>query len=185
MNIAVYLGSRPGDSPAYVQNAANLGRWIALNGFTLVYGGTTAGSMGALAGAALAAGGKVIGVLPEVDFLTQQAQPHLTQTILTPDVASRRSRMIELADAFVALPGGLGTLDEISEVLSLQSLDLIKQPVAFLGTQGYFEPFKALFEHMIKRGFCDRAYLKNVLFTEDMAEMGVFLRTHNIIANER
>lgn len=183
MNVAVYLGSRPGDSPAYAKNAEALGRWLGKSGLTLVYGGSKGGLMGVLASAALSEGGRVIGVLPDVDLIMQLKQPGLSQYVYTEDVAERRSRMIELADAFVVLPGGLGTIDEITEVLSLASLDLIRQPIVFFGAEGYFEPFRALFKHMIQKGFSEEAYFKNVCFTESLDELAAFLRGHNINAN--
>ena len=183
MNIAVYLGSHAGDSPAYTNNARALGMWIGSSGHTLVYGGTTAGLMGVLADSALEAGGKVIGVLPNVPLIMDQKHPGLSEYICSDDVADRRSRMIELADAFVALPGGLGTLDEITEVLSLVSLDLVRQPIVFFGAESYFEPFKVLFEHMIAKGFSSRGYFRNVCFTEDIGKLAAFLEGHNINAN--
>lgn len=179
MNVTVYLGSRPGDSPAYTRNAETLGNWIGSSGHTLIYGGSDGGLMGVLASAALNAHGKVIGVLPQVEAIMQREQAGLSQIIYTEDVAARRSRMIELADAFVVLPGGLGTLDEISEVLSLASLDLIWQPIVFFGAEGYFEPFRALFRHMIEKDFSSESYFKNVLFTEELDELAAYLNAHN------
>ncbi len=175
MNIAVYLGSRPGDSPKYSEMTRALGKWIGKNGFTLVYGGSAQGLMGALADSTLASGGEVIGILPNVKEIMDVKQPGLTKYIYTASVAERRSRMIELADAFVTLPGGLGTLDEISEVLSLMSLDLLWQPVVFLGANGYYEPLRKLFRHIIDTGFSDRAYYKHVLFTEDIDSMAAHI----------
>lgn len=183
MNVAVYLGSRPGDSPAYARNAEALGSWLGKSGLTLVYGGSKGGLMGVLASATLSEGGRVIGVLPDVEAILRQKQAGLSQYIYTKDVAERRSRMIALADAFVVLPGGLGTVDEITEVLSLASLDLIPQPIVFYGAEGYFEPFKALFEHMIAKGFSSKEYFKNVCFTENLEELAAFLKAHNINAN--
>ena len=124
MKIAVYLGSRNGARPEYVQAARSLGAWIGDKGHTLVYGGSRGGLMGELASAVLNHGGKVTGVLPDVDEIMNLKQKGLTEYIYTKDVAERRSKMIELADAFAVLPGGLGTLDEITEVLSLSENDV-------------------------------------------------------------
>ncbi len=183
MNIAVYLGSRPGNSPAYTKNAQVLGSWIGKNGYTLVYGGSNGGLMGVLASAALQEKGSVIGVLPKVDAILKRTQAGLSEYIYTEDVAARRSRMIGLADAFIVLPGGLGTIDEITEVLSLASLGLARQPIIFFGADGYFEPFKALFQHMIDQGFSSETYFTNVCFTESLEELSAFLGEHNIKAN--
>ena len=183
MNITVYLGSSSGDSQAYADNAEALGKWIGSSGHTLVYGGSNGGLMGTLATAALKAHASVIGVLPRVDAIMEREQAGLSQYIYTETVAERRSRMIAMADSFIVLPGGLGTIDEITEVLSLKSLSLIPQPIAFFGAEGYFEPFKALFRHMIDKGFSRRAYFENICFTESLDELTGFLNVHNIKVN--
>ena len=176
MKIAVYLGSRNGARPEYVQAARSLGAWIGDKGHTLVYGGSRGGLMGELASAVLNHGGKVTGVLPDVDEIMNLRQKGLTEYIYTKDVAERRSKMIELADAFAVLPGGLGTLDEITEVLSLKSLNLIPQPIVFFDAADYFAPLRALFRHMIGEGFSEEAYFENVLFTDDTTQLDAFLR---------
>ena len=175
MNIAVYLGSRNGNSDEYVAFAERTGKWIGANGHTLIYGGSRGGLMGILAESALKENGSVIGVLPAVDEIMTLKQPGLTQYLYTADVAERRSKMISLANAFIVLPGGLGTLDEISEVLSLKSLDLIRQPIIFFGPKAFFDPLRHLFRHLVNTGFSDEKYFENLLFTDDADEMARFI----------
>ncbi|MBP3280001.1 MAG: TIGR00730 family Rossman fold protein, partial [Butyrivibrio sp.] len=142
MNIAVYCGSSSGNNSKFMESAKYLGRWIGESGNTLVYGGACKGLMGALADAVLESGGKVIGVLPDVPRIQARKHTGLTECINTSSMAERKAKMIELADAFVALPGGIGTLDEITDVLSLSSLDVVKGPIVLFNTDGYYEPFR-------------------------------------------
>ena len=179
MNIAVYLGSSGGNAPEYAALARDFGAWIGKAGHSLIYGGTATGLMGELASSALENGAKVTGVLPDVPVIMARRHPGLTECICTASVAERRSRMIELADGFVALPGGLGTVDEISEVMSLASLKILAQPIVLLGANGYYEPVKAWLKHMIDAGFSRPEYYFNTLITESIAEAGSFLTLHN------
>ncbi len=175
MNIAVYCGSSAGNDEKYVASAKKLGEWIGKSGNTLVYGGANKGLMGAIADAVLENGGKVIGVLPDVPLILARRHTGLTQCIETSSMAERKSKMIELSDAFVALPGGIGTLDEITEVLSLVSLDVVKGPVIFFNTDEYYEPVRMVIRHIIENGFGRQEYFKDVLFSEDMDEIAGFL----------
>ena len=125
MNITVYLGACQGNDPQLAAAVRELGTWISENGNTLIYGGSKSGLMGALARSALNAGGKVIGVEPQA-FVDQKLQlDELTQLIVTPNMNRRKEKMIELGDAFIAFPGGTGTLEELAEVMSMVSLDYL------------------------------------------------------------
>lgn len=135
MNIAVYCGSASGNRPSFTEGAKALGSWIAQNGHTLVYGGSRTGLMGATADAVLAGGGKVIGVIPDVKLIQERRHPGLTECIETKDMAERKQKMIELADAYVALPGGPGTLDEISEVICLARLGIENKACVLFDTE--------------------------------------------------
>ena len=181
MQITVYLGSNSGASVEYFRLAERFGRWIGENGHALVYGVSSAGLMGALATSALESGAEVTGVLPNVESILSRKQQGLSRYIYTESVSERRSRMIELADAFVALPGGLGTIDEITEVLSLASLKLTPKPIVVLGVNGYYAPLKGMLEHMIATGFSRREYLGQVCFTEDIDEAARFMATHALV----
>jgi uncharacterized protein (TIGR00730 family) len=175
MNIAVYCGSSSGNNPKFIESAKILGRWIGENGHTLVYGGASKGLMGAVAGAVIEAGGKVIGVIPDVAIIQARKHTGLTELIETKSMAERKSKMVELADAFVALPGGIGTLDEITEVMSLSSLEIIKGPVVLYDTDGYYRPLKAVLDSILNAEFGKREYFENVLLSEDIQEVGRFL----------
>jgi uncharacterized protein (TIGR00730 family) len=151
--VAVFCGSRPGRLPGYRDAAAALGTGLAEAGLRLVYGGGRIGLMGALADAALAGGGTVIGIIPE--FLTRLEVAHdgVTELVVTDSMHVRKRRMFELADAFVTLPGGLGTLDETVEILTWRQLGLHAKPVLLCDVAGSSEPLVATIEAAIDRGF--------------------------------
>jgi uncharacterized protein (TIGR00730 family) len=175
MNIAVYCGSSSGNDEKYTEAAKKLGTWIGESGNTLVYGGANKGLMGVLADSVLENGGKVIGVLPDVERILARKHTGLTECINTSSMAERKSKMIELADAFIALPGGIGTLDEITDVMSLSSLDVVTGPIVLFNTDGYYEPFRIVINKVIETGFGRPEYFERVLFSEDMDEIETFL----------
>ncbi len=175
MNIAVYCGSSSGNDERYIESAKNLGSWVGKSGHTLVYGGANKGLMGAIADSVLENGGKVIGVLPDVPMILARKHTGLTESINTSSMAERKAKMIELSDAFVALPGGIGTLDEITDVLSLSSLDVIKGPMVLFNTEGYYEPLRQVIRNIIDNGFGRREYFERVLFSDDINEIAEFI----------
>lgn len=175
MNIAVYCGSGRGNDPAFAEAAKTLGRWMGENGHTLVYGGAGRGIMGVVSDAVLDAGGKVIGVLPKVLLIQERKHERLSEYIETDTMAERKTKMIELADAFVALPGGIGTLDEITEVMCLESLGIIDKPIVFFNAKGYYEPFRAVIGNMVSSEFSRDENFARVLISEDMAEIAKHL----------
>ena len=158
-NIVVYCGSNWGENPAFFTAAQALGQTLANKGHTLVYGGGNVGLMGAVADAVLAHGGKVIGVIPT--FLKQKEVAHLglTELIETADMTSRKNTMIALASGFIALPGGLGTYEELFEVLSQAQLRLHPHPVGVLNVAGFFDPLLALLRDTVRHGFMPAANL--------------------------
>ena len=175
MNITVYCGAAEGMDPEYIARARELGAWMAAKGHTLVYGGASKGLMGAVSDSTLEAGGKVIGVLPDVPQIQERKHHGLTECIETATMAERKAKMIELADAFVALPGGIGTLDEITEVMALGSLDITTCPIVFFNTDGYYQPFKGVIDNVINNGLGQKEYFRRVLFSEDMEEIAEFI----------
>ncbi len=175
MKIAVYCGSSAGNDPACTEAAAALGTWMGRNGHELVYGGSNTGLMGALADGVLRAGGAVTGVVPDVAVIKRRIHPGITTLVETDTVATRKTRMIDLADAFIALPGGLGTLDEITEILCLQSLGLVRGPVIFYSVKGYYAPMKAVFSNILENGFGSPAHFSEVVFAEDLADVAAAL----------
>ena len=178
MHITVYLGASCGTDPHLAQAVRELGAWIGAAGHTLVYGGSKTGLMGLLAQSALAQGGSVIGVEPEC-FMAQDLQHDgLTQLIVTRSMAERKSRMIELGDAFIAFPGGTGTLEEISEVVSKVCLDQLTQPCIFYNLNGFYDDMKALLQRMIDDGFSTRERQHGIYFASDLAEIEHIIAMH-------
>ena len=161
MNITVYLGASSGKSEKYADNAGKLGKWIGEHGHSLIYGGSREGLMGALARGALEAGAHVTGVEP-VFFIDSQLQlDGLTELIFTEDMAERKRLMIEKGDAFIAFPGGTGTLEEISEIMSMTALasftgdekGRVRKPCILFNLDGYYDALRKLLAHMVKEGF--------------------------------
>lgn len=171
MNIAVYCGSSCGNNPKYIEAAHTLGRWIGEKGHTLVYGGASKGLMGELADAVLKAGGRVTGVLPRVMLIQERKHMGLTEYIETSSMAERKTKMIELADAFVALPGGIGTLDEITEVMTLASLGIIKGPIVLYDAGDYYQPFKGVLDNIVNKEFGRKEYFSDILISDDILKI--------------
>jgi hypothetical protein len=146
--VCVYCGSGPGTNPRFIEAAIALGKALAENGIRLVYGGGSIGLMGALATSVLDHGGAVTGIIP--DFLTsrEHALKRVQEMIVTPDMHERKRLMFERSDAFVALPGGIGTLEELVEQLTWQQLGRHTKPVLLANIEGFWEPLLALFTHM-------------------------------------
>jgi uncharacterized protein (TIGR00730 family) len=151
--ICVYCGSSSGSNPLYGQQARKLGEAIAREGLALVYGGSRHGLMGQAAEGALGAGGQVIGVLPEALQSKEVAHPGLSQLHIVKSMHERKARMAELSDAFVALPGGFGTLDETMEMITWNQLKFQAKPIGFLEVEGYFEELFHFMQKASAQGF--------------------------------
>lgn len=152
-SIVVYCGSSDRIKPVYLEAAKDMGAAIADRGMKLVYGAGSTGSMGAVADGALAGGGEVIGVIPEI-FSTPQLEHHgLTRLEVTPDMHTRKGRIAELGDAFIALPGGIGTLEEFFEILTWAQVGIHTKPIGLLNTAGYFDPLIAFLGKVQEEGF--------------------------------
>jgi uncharacterized protein (TIGR00730 family) len=156
--VCVFCGSSSGLSERYAEAARATGRAIAQRGFGLVYGGGRIGLMGQLADAALASGGEVVGVIPRPLFERELGHTGVTELRVVRTMHERKAVMADLSDAFVALPGGFGTLDEFCEVLTWAQLGLHAKPCALLNVDGYFDPLLALFRNAVKEGFLARAH---------------------------
>ncbi len=171
MNIAVYLGASEGNDPSLRTAAAELGAWIGRSGNSLVYGGSECGLMGAVARAALEAGAEVTGVEPQF-FIDQGLEyKDITCLIVTPDMAQRKAKMIELSQAFIAFPGGSGTLEEISEVMSMTSLNHLHAPCIVYNVGGYYDELQALLAKMIDYGFSTPARQSCIRFARSIDEI--------------
>jgi uncharacterized protein (TIGR00730 family) len=152
-SIAVYCGSSYGTNPAYATIATQVGQGLARKGMTLVYGGGRAGLMGQVADAALSAGGKVIGIIPTRLMDKEAGHMGLTELHVVPDMHVRKSMMIDKADAFITLPGGVGTLEELFEVWAWLQLGFHRKPVGLLNVDGYYDPLLAMMKHTVDQGF--------------------------------
>jgi hypothetical protein len=151
--VAVFCGSANGSNPAFIAEARALGAAIAAAGLGMVYGGASAGLMGAIADAALAAGAKVIGVLPAVLMQKEIAHPSLTKLELVETMHQRKARQVELADAFLVLPGGYGTMDEMVEVVTWAQLGMHTKPCILINTAGYWDGLLAFLDTAVAAGF--------------------------------
>ncbi|HET6921536.1 MAG TPA: TIGR00730 family Rossman fold protein [Anaeromyxobacteraceae bacterium] len=151
--VCVFCGSAAGARPAYRRAAARLGEVLARRGLGLVYGGGSIGLMGVLADAALAAGGEVVGVIPRRLARKEIAHAGLKRLYVVPSMHARKARMADLADAFVAMPGGMGTLEELTEVLTWAQLGLHAKPCALLDVAGYWRPLIRLLDHAVEERF--------------------------------
>ena len=164
--ICVFCGSSTGARPVYTQAAADRGAAVAGSGLGLVYGGGNVGLMGAVASAALDAGGEVIGVIPQMLLEREIGNLDVTQLHVVESMHERKALMADLSDAFVALPGGLGTLEELFEVLTWSQLGLHVKPVALLDIDGFFGPLIAMLDHAVAEGFV-RPEHRALLLTAD------------------
>ncbi len=175
MNITVYLGSGMGKEPYYEAAVRELGIWIGKAGHTLVYGGSKVGLMGILAESVLQAGGKVTGVEP--DFFVKSALQHegITELIVTKDMYDRKKKMMELGDAFIAFPGGTGTLEEISEVMSHNNIGLIAKPCIVYNLNHYYDSLEALLDHMAREEFLPESNRARTFFARNLDEITGYL----------
>ena len=180
MNITVYLGSSFGNRPEFREAAEEIGTWIGKSGHRLIYGGSAVGLMGVLADSALAAGAEVIGVEPQ--FFLDEGLEHtgITKTIPTETMAERKVMMMELGDAFVALSGGAGTLDEISEVIVLAALNKHDKPCVLYDKNGFYEPLRAVYDRMVEAGLMSPDARKKVIFADTVEAVGRAVTRENV-----
>ena len=171
MNICVFCGSSIGSVSEYADATRELGACLAKSNSTLVYGGAHVGLMGVLADEVLRHKGNVIGVIPE--FLMQRELGHrgLNQLIVADSMHERKKKMADLADAFIALPGGWGTLDELAEILTWKQLGLVTQPVGILNVNSFYDSLHQQMEKMASEGFLDSNYLAEVKISENPAKL--------------
>lgn len=175
MNITVYLGASEGNDPALKTAARELGTWIGESGHSLVYGGSKSGLMGDLAESVLLSGGTVTGVEPQSFVDEGYVYDAITELIVTPDITERKTRMIGLGDAFIAFPGGTGTLDEISEIMSMVALGDLRAPCILYNLNGYYRGLKLLLEQMVAAGLSTEEKLQGISFAESLSDIQKFL----------
>lgn len=173
--IAVYCGASMGNSSVYQELAEKLGSWLVSQKLGLVYGGGDVGLMGVIADTVLASDGEVIGVMPTFLVEREIAHPKLTELIIVADMHERKKKMMDLADAYIALPGGPGTLEEISEVISWARVGEHANPCVLLNAKGYYDLLAAFFDNMVTEGFLSQDDREKILITESLDEMALFI----------
>ena len=169
MRICVFCGSSPGARPAYTEAAAELATCLAKQHIGIVYGGSHRGLMGTLADTAFAAGGEVIGVIPHSMVEKEVAHTNLSDLRIVNSMHERKALMADLADAFIAMPGGFGTLDEFCEILTWAQLGIHNKPAGILNVEGYFDPLLAAIDHAVKEQFIKPAH-RNLLIADSNPE---------------
>ena len=177
-SICVYCGSNAGNRPIYAERAVALGQRIAHEGLALIYGGGNVGLMGLAADAALAAGGEVIGVIPEQLVTWEVAHKGLTRLEVVANMHERKMRMFDLSDAFVALPGGFGTLDEMFEMLTWRQLGIGDKPCAFLDVDDFYAPLLQMIDRMVAERFLHPEQRADLWHGEDIDAMLEWMRSY-------
>jgi len=170
-SITVFCGSSFGNDNIFESQAKALGQTLAQQGITLVYGGAKVGLMGAVADGALSAGGKVYGVLPNLLRTKEIGHEGLTELILVESMHERKTKMHELCDGVIALPGGFGTMEEFFEMLTWGQLGLHKKPVGLLNVDGFYDPLITLANSMVDRGFLKETYRQMLLVSDDIEDL--------------
>jgi uncharacterized protein (TIGR00730 family) len=170
-SLCVYCGSKPGTDPAFTQAAVQVGTWIGRHGGQLVYGGGRNGLMGIVADATLAAGGRVIGVIPRALVEKEWAHTGCTELHIVETMHDRKQMMAQKADAFVALPGGIGTFEEFFEVWTWQQLGYHNKPIGLLNTQQYYEPMLNFLDSAVQKEFMGKWQMDLIQTSSDLATL--------------
>lgn len=178
MNIVVYCGANSGNNKEYTLATEKLGAWIAKNNNSLVYGGGAVGLMRTVADSVLNNKGKVTGIMPEFLAAREIAHKDLTELIVVETMSERKQKMIELGDAFIALPGGPGTLEEITEVVSWARLGKNNSPCIFYNYKGFYNSIMTLYDTMVQEGFLTQEDRDKILFSESLVEIGAFINNY-------
>ncbi len=170
-SVCVFLGSRSGNHPAYLEAASTMGRELAVRGLTCIFGGSCSGLMNQLADSALAAGGKVVGVTVQALRDKENFHQGLTELHVLPTMHERKNLMVQLADSFVALPGGIGTLEEFFEVYTLGQMGFHAKPFGLLNINEFFAPLELMLDTAEKEGFLKKPHRQSIILSENPAEM--------------
>lgn len=177
-SVCVYCGSNAGSKPVYAQRAAELGKRLAADGLRLVYGGGNVGLMGTVANAVLEAGGEVTGVIPKQLADWEVAHRGLTTLEIVGSMHERKMRMFELADGFVTLPGGFGTMEEIFEMLTWRQLGIGNKPCAFLDMEGFYAPLIGMIDRMVEERFLHADQRADLWYGEDIGALLTWMRAY-------
>jgi uncharacterized protein (TIGR00730 family) len=184
-SICVYCGSSPGARPEYAAAAVELGAALAREGITLVYGGSNVGLMRLVADAALAAGGRVVGVMPHVLIEKEVAHRGLTELVEVDSMHERKRIMAERADGFIALPGGIGTLEELAEVFVWAQIGIHRKPVALLNTADFYAPLLAFLDHMVAERFLRAEQRAGLIVDASVPNLLARMRDHRPVAVDK
>ena len=171
MNIAIYCASNQPNNIKFNELTNELGTYLSSKNHNLVYGGSKTGLMGVIADAFISNNGKVIGVIPDVDLIKSRIHPKLTECIFTKDMPERRTKMIDLSDMFIALPGGPGTLDELSEILDLIRLKIINKPLLIYNMDGYYDDLETHINKYYQYGFIKENELSYLHFVNNLEDI--------------
>jgi len=177
-SVCVYCGSNAGNKPLYTERAIALGNRLAKEGLQLVYGGGNVGLMGVVADAVLEAGGEVIGVIPEQLAEWEVAHKGLTRLEVVANMHERKARMFDLADGFIALPGGFGTLDEMFEMLTWRQLGIADKPCAFFDIDGFYSPLIAMLDRMVEERFLHADQRRDLWHGDDLDALLSWMRSY-------
>ena len=177
-SVCAYCGSNAGSRPVYAERAAHLGARLAGERLTLVYGGGNVGLMGVVADATLAAGGEVVGVIPEQLVGWEVAHRGVSRLEVVANMHERKARMFDLSDAFVALPGGFGTMDEMFEMLTWRQLGLGNKPCAFLDVDGFYDPLVAMMDRMVAERFLHAEQRRDLWHGDDIDALFEWMRDY-------
>jgi len=180
-SVCVFCGSSAGSRESYKTAARKLGRQLAERGITLVYGGSNVGLMAIIADEALKHGGKVIGVMPDSLIEKEVAHPGLTEFVRCDSMSERKDVMMNMSDGFIAMPGGIGTLDELFEVMSWNQLGLMKKPMALLNTDHYWDQLLSFLNHTVQEQFVRIEHRSNLIAEEDEAALLALMENYNPI----
>ena len=171
MNITVYLGANTGHDAIWAEAVRELGNWIGSSSHQLIYGGSKAGLMGELAQSVLDSGGRVIGVEPQFFIDAYLQLEGIDELIVVPDMSTRKAKMMQLGDAFIAFPGGTGTLEEISEIMSAVCIGLTDKPCIIYNLNHYYDHLKALLDHMLEEGFIRPSAFERIHFVSGLEQI--------------
>ncbi|MBN2616220.1 MAG: TIGR00730 family Rossman fold protein [Bacteroidales bacterium] len=169
--ICVFCGSSMGNNPVYQEAAREVAEYFVANDFSLVYGGANVGLMKILADIMMENHKEVIGIMPQSLVDKEVAHDNITELIVVDTMAKRKQKMVELSDYFIALPGGFGTLDELSEVMTLNQLRICDKPVGILNINGYFDKLLDFIDHSVEAGFVRPEYRRNLMFSSSVSEL--------------
>lgn len=184
-SICVFCGSSMGRQPEYKRAAEELGKLFLERNIRLVYGGANVGLMQILADTVLAGGGEVIGIMPQMLIDKEVAHTGLTKMITVSNMSERKNLMVEMSDAFIAMPGGFGTLDELAEVITYNQLRLTDKPIGILNTAGYFDPLLAFLDHITEEGFLRHEHRQNLIVDNTVSRLLIKMSDFQPVAMDR